>query len=354
MFTQQDLARVIVNYSCDVKQGECVYLNVFGNVEQMVEYVKQEISLKGGKTIVRLNTYESIIETIRHIDEEKAYALLKKELAIINKCECFITLVGEDFAIPTDLFENNQIYERIYKKGIRDARIEHCKWIGLKLPNAKMAENAEMTLEEFEQFYYNICCIDYNEMKMQNQNLLNRLRQADVIKIVAPGTELEFRKAQINSHLLCGEMNMPDGEIYTAPVKNSVNGYITFNVASHYQGVKFENIKLWFENGKVVSSMCNVPDYFERIINSDEGARYIGEFAIGTNSYIHKSIGIGVYDEKIKGSVHFALGQSYPDAYNGNDSQIHWDLVLDLNEKSGGGQVYFDGNLVCENGKWLL
>jgi aminopeptidase len=152
-----------------------------------------------------------------------------------------------------------------------------------------------------------------------------------------------------------GECNIPDGEIFTAPIKNSVNGKITYNTPSPYHGNIYNHVSLEFKDGKIVNATCDEgDDKINEIFDTDEGSRYIGEFAIGLNPKILKPVGDILFDEKIIGSIHFTPGMAYKEAYNGNDSDIHWDLVLIEREEYGGGKLYFDDKLVRENGKFVL
>ena len=146
-------------------------------------------------------------------------------------------------------------------------------------------------------------------------------------------------------------MNIPDGECFTAPVRDSINGKILFNASTIYRGTPFDDIHLTFEKGRVVAHECSNNEALGKILDSDEGARYIGEFALGFHPFIEKPMRDILFDEKIRGSLHLALGQAYEEADNGNRSSVHWDLVL-LQEP--GGEIYFDDVLVRKDGKFVL
>lgn len=178
--------------------------------------------------------------------------------------------------------------------------------------------------------------------------------KTDKVRIVAPETDLTFSIKGINAVKCAGKLNIPDGEVYTAPVKNSVNGTIKYNAPSIEQGLKFENVKLTFKDGKIVEATGNYTEKLNEIFNTDEGARFVGEFAIGVNPYVTKPIGDILFDEKISGSIHFTPGCCYDDAFNGNISSIHWDLVLIQLENYGGGEIYFDDVLIRKNGIFVL
>ena len=181
------------------------------------------------------------------------------------------------------------------------------------------------------------------------------MEKTDRVRIVAPNTDITFSIKGIPAIPCCGEYNIPDGEIFTAPVKDSVNGTITFNTPCPYQGNIYTNVSLTLKDGKIVQAMCNEDNQsLNHIFDSDEGARYIGEFAIGLNPKILHPMGDILFDEKIIGSIHFTPGRAYREAFNGNISSIHWDMVLIEREEYGGGELYFDDVLIRKNGKFML
>ena len=181
------------------------------------------------------------------------------------------------------------------------------------------------------------------------------MEKTDKVRIVGPNTDITFSIKGLPAIPCCGTCNIPDGEIYTAPVKNSVNGYITYNTPSPYQGNIYEDVHLEFENGKIVNcSAKENTDGLIKIFDTDEGSRYVGEFSFGLNPLILNPIGDILYDEKIKGSIHFTPGTCYKDCDNGNVSSVHWDLVLIQRKEFGGGEIYFDDVLIRKDGKFVL
>ena len=191
-------------------------------------------------------------------------------------------------------------------------------------------------------------------MKIAMEKLKNLMEKTDKVKIIGPDTEISFSIKNIPAIICAGEMNIPDGEVYTAPVKDSVNGFIHYNTPSMYNGIKFENIKLYFENGKIVKAEGNHQKELEAIFNIDEGARYVGEFSFGLNPYILYPTTDILFDEKITGSIHFTPGASYDDAFNGNKSAVHWDLVLIQRKDYGGGEIWFDDKLIRKDGIFVV
>ena len=236
----------------------------------------------------------------------------------------------------------------------RDIRVPKTKWVVLRYPTNSMAQLAKMSTEGFEDFYFNVCNLDYAKMSEAMDSLVELMNQTDKVHIKGPGTDLHFSIKDIPAIKCAGERNIPDGEVYTAPVRDSVNGTITYNTPSPYQGFTYENVCLTFENGKIVQATANDTDRINKVFDSDEGARYIGEFAIGVNPYITQPMQDILFDEKIDGSFHFTPGQSYDEAPNGNHSSIHWDLVNIQRKDYGGGEIYFDGRLIRKDGRFVI
>jgi aminopeptidase len=216
-----------------------------------------------------------------------------------------------------------------------------------------MSQLSGMSTPAFTEYYFNVCNLDYSKMDKAMDALQELLNKTDKVRITAPETDLTFSIKNIGSKKCSGHCNIPDGEIYTAPVKDSVNGVITYNTPSVEQGFKFENVSLTFKDGKIIKATGNNQEKLDAIFNTDEGARYVGEFAFGVNPYITTPMGDILFDEKISGSIHFTPGSCYDDCYNGNESAIHWDLVQIQTEKYGGGEIYLDGELIRKDGLFV-
>ena len=250
--------------------------------------------------------------------------------------------------------ENMQVESEYYSHPVHhEIRVKKTKWVVLRYPNEGMASNASMSTEAFEDYYFNVCNLDYSKMDRAMDALKKRLDNADKVRIVGNGTDISFSIKGIGSKKCSGEHNIPDGEIYTAPVKNSVNGVIKYNAPSVQNGVKFEDVTLTFKDGKIINATGNYPDRINAVFDTDEGARYVGEFAFGVNPYITAPMGDILFDEKISGSIHFTPGSCYDDCYNGNVSAIHWDLVLIQTKEYGGGEIYLDGELIRKDGLFV-
>ena len=248
-----------------------------------------------------------------------------------------------------------EMYNKYYMIPVHfEERVKRTKWCILRYPNNSMAQMSKMNLENFEDFYFNVCNLDYAKMSKAMDNLKDLMNKTDKVHIVGPGTDLTFSIKGIPAEKYMGTFNIPDGEVATAPVKDSVNGYITYNTETTYNGVLFNNIRFEFENGKIVKATSNNTEMLNKILDTDKGARYIGEFALFLNPYVEKPIGDTLFDEKIKGSFHFTPGEALEESDNGNRSSIHWDIVNIQRKEYGGGEMYFDDVLVRKDGIFVL
>src|SRR5438105_10622680 len=257
--------------------------------------------------------------------------------------------ITEQADVPTD--QMKLVAKKM--RPVQDERVQKTKWVVLRWPTPAMAQLASMSTEAFEEFFFEVCSLDYRKLLPGMKALKRLMEKTDKVEIRGPGTELRFSIKNIPAVLCGGDRNIPDGEVFTAPVRESVDGFVTFNVPSIYQGTGFDNIRLEFENGKIVKATSNETKKLNEVLDSDAGARYIGEFSLGFNPYILHPMRDILFDEKIAGSFHFTPGQAYETADNGNRSQVHWDMVSIQREDYGGGTIYFDGKLVRENGLFV-
>jgi aminopeptidase len=275
----------------------------------------------------------------------------------MSEMDCYIGIRGSDnVAELSDVpAENMSMYERLYQVPVHhDIRVRKTKWVVLRYPDNAMAQLSNTSLENFEDFYFDVCTLDYAKMGEAMKPLIDLMNKTDKVRIVGPGTDLNFSIKDIPAIPCAGNMNIPDGEVYTAPVRDSVNGTISYNTPSIWGGFTYDNIKLTFENGKIVDATANDTEKINEVFNTDEGARYVGEFAIGVNPYVLNPMKDILFDEKICGSLHFTPGNCYDEAPNGNSSAIHWDLVLIQREEWGGGEIYFDDVLIRKNGIFVI
>jgi aminopeptidase len=246
------------------------------------------------------------------------------------------------------------LYQQHWWQTVHTAiRVPKTKWCVLRYPTDSFAQAANMSTAAFENFYFDVCTADYAAMREAQKPLATRMRAADRVRITAPGTELEFSIKGIPVIECWGERNIPDGEVFTAPVRDSINGTIRFNAPSRYQGTVYENVEFEFKAGKIVRATANETAKINAILDSDEGARYCGEWAVGVNNRVLHPMLDTLFDEKIGGSFHLTPGQAYEIADNGNRSRIHWDLVLIQRPDYGGGQMWFDGELIRKDGRFV-
>jgi aminopeptidase len=232
--------------------------------------------------------------------------------------------------------------------------VPHTKWVVLRYPTPAMAQSAGMSTRQFENYYFDVCMLDYAKMSQAMDPLVELMNRTDKVHIVGPGTDLRFSIKDIPAIKCDGRNNVPDGEIFTAPVKDSVEGVLSYNTPTIYQGVTHENMRLTFKKGRIVEATSSQTEIFNQVLDTDEGARYIGEFAIGVNPYITFPMKDTLFDEKIAGSFHFTPGNCYDEAPNGNKSAVHWDMICNQTAEWGGGEMYFDGVLVRKDGLFVL
>ncbi len=350
------LAKGLVNYSCALKKGEKILIEAKGIDYMLVNAIVREVYAVGGFPFVETFDNRITRELLMGQTEEGARLKAKYASCRMAEMDAYIGIRGgENCNENADVPEKNlQIEREFYSHPVHhEIRVKKTKWVVLRYPNQGMAQLAGMSTDAFEDFYFKVCNLDYSKMDRAMDALKARLDKADKVRITAKGTDLTFSIKGIGSKKCSGERNIPDGEIYTAPVRNSVNGTITYNAPSVEQGFKFENVSLTFKDGKIIKATANNQEKLDAIFNTDEGARYVGEFAFGVNPYITKPMGDILFDEKISGSIHFTPGACYDDCYNGNVSAIHWDLVLIQTREYGGGEIYLDGELIRKDGLFI-
>ena len=351
------LAKVLVNYSCSLKKGEKILIEAKGIDYMLVNAIVKEVYAVGAYPFVEI--YDNRITRQLLLGETKELAILKAKYDGYRMAEmdAYIGIRGgENCNELSDVPEENMKAESEYYSHPvhHELRVKKTKWVVLRYPNQAMAQQAGMSTDAFEDFYFNVCTLDYSKMDRAMDALKKRLDNADKVRIIAKDTDLSFSIKGIGSKKCSGERNIPDGEIYTAPVKNSVNGKITYNTPSVENGFKFENVCLEFKDGKIINATANDNQKVNAIFDTDDGARYVGEFAFGVNPYIVNPMGDILFDEKISGSIHFTPGACYDDCYNGNVSAIHWDLVQIQTKEYGGGEIYLDGELIRKDGLFVV
>nr|WP_309099640.1 aminopeptidase [Fredinandcohnia onubensis] len=353
----ETLARNLINYSVRLGEGEKVLIENFGLQRELVIALINEAYKAGGYPFVSLKDHQVDRALLLGAQEKQFEMKADFEANVMSKMDAYIGLrsgdnINEFADIPDDKMkiEGNTVGKKVH----REIRVPKTKWVVLRYPNSSMAQLAKMSTEAFEDFYFNVCNLDYGKMSNAMDALVELMDNTDKVRITGPGTDLTFSIKGIKAIKCAGEMNIPDGEVYTAPVRDSVNGTLTYNTPSPYQGFTFENVSLTFKDGKIVEATSNDTERINKILDTDEGARFIGEFAIGVNPYIQHPMQDILFDEKIDGSFHFTPGQAYDDAYNGNNSNIHWDMVNIQRPEYGGGEIYFDDVLIRKDGRFVI
>lgn len=351
------LAQTLINYSCAVKSGEKILIEAIDIPHEFTCELVRTAHEAGAMPLVTLksNRINRALMNAGTLDQWNLIADVE-EFRMKN-VQCYIGARGnpnisELSDVPAD---KQKMYETtVWKRVHGDVRVPKTRWVVLRWPNASMAQLAEMSTEAFENFFFDVCTMDYAKMGRAMQALKSRMERTDRVRLLGPGdTDLTFSIKGIPAIPCDGKLNIPDGEVFTAPVKTSVNGVIHFNTPTPYRGTTHENVRLVFREGKVVEAASSNTARLNEVLDTDEGARYVGEFAIGLNPYINKPMKDILFDEKIAGSIHFTPGRAYDEAFNGNVSEIHWDMVMIQTPEYGGGEMHFDGELVRKDGRFV-
>ncbi|MEM6885081.1 MAG: aminopeptidase [Verrucomicrobiota bacterium] len=349
-----DLAKVLSGYSIEVQPGEKVLIDAFDVPDEMVIAMVRAVRKRKGIPYVQLNSARVTREILMNAESERWDFHKKIELARMKGMQGYVALRGAH-----NIFESNDVpagkmAEALGKmRPVQNYRVNETKWVVLRWPTSAMAQQANMSTEAFEDFYFRVCTLNYRKMEKGANVLKALMDKTDQVHIKGPGTDLRFSIKGIDGAICTGKRNIPDGEVFSCPVRDSVEGELQYNVPTVYQGVNFQNVKLVFEKGKIVEATSNNTKRLNQILDSDEGARYIGEFSLGFNPHILEPMLDTLFDEKIAGSFHFTPGQAYEETDNGNRSQVHWDMVCIQRKDYGGGEVWFDGKMIRKNGLFL-
>src|SRR5437764_9735050 len=343
----EKLAKLLVEYSVRLKRNETVLIEAFDIPDEMTIGLIRAVRKAGGVPFAQ--TYHTRVNRALAFEASNRQLNLMAghELARMKKMNAYTAVRGsnnitEMSDVPPDKMK------LIGKKmrAVQDQRVKKTKWVVLRWPTPSMAQLAGMSTEAFEDFYFNVCTLDYRKLRPGMKALQRLMEKTDRVHVKGPGTDLRFSIKGIPAVICGGDRNIPDGEVFSCPVKDSVQGQITFNAPSIYQGIAFDGVRLEFENGKIVAASSNETQKLNKILDSDPGARYIGEFSLGFNPRVFEPMRDILFDEKIAGSFHFTPGQAYEQADNGNRSQVHWDMVSIQRRDYGGGEIYFDGKLI--------
>ena len=351
------LAKNLITYSTHLQKGEKILIEMFDDALPLAKALVAEAYKAGGIPFLTLknNQLQRVLLQNATINQLKDIASWEAER--MSKMNAYIGIrasenISELSAVP---MEQLQLFQQYWQKPVHtDLRVVKTKWCVMRYPNHSMAQLANMSTEDFENFYFAVCNLDYAKMDRAMSPLVTLMEKTDKVKIIGPGTDLSFSIKDIPAIKCSGLRNIPDGEVYTAPVKTSINGHLTYNTPAVYPGTTYENIRLELAEGKIIKATANHTEKINKILDTDEGARYIGEFAIGLNPHISTPMKDTLFDEKIKGSFHLTPGNAYDHAFNGNKSAIHWDLVCIQTPDYGGGEIWFDGVLIRKDGRFVI
>ncbi|MEP6975834.1 MAG: aminopeptidase [Spartobacteria bacterium] len=348
------LASLLVDYSTTLKRDEKVLIECFDAPDEMTIALIRAARKAKAIPFVQIQRAQVGRELALEIDPRALDLTAAHELARMKKMDAYIAIRGSNNIseladVPVDKMK--LIAKKL--RPLQDQRVQKTKWVVLRWPTPAMAQLAGMSTEAFEDFFFKVCTLDYRKLQPGMKALKALMEKTDQVQIKGPGTDLRFSMKGIAAIICGGDRNIPDGEVFSCPIKDSVQGHVTFNAPSIYQSTGFDNIRLDFRDGKIVEATSNQTKKLNAVLDSDPGARYIGEFSLGCNPHIMHPMRDILFDEKIAGSFHFTPGQAYQEADNGNRSQVHWDMVSIQRKDYGGGEIYFDGKLIRENGEFL-
>ncbi len=350
------LADTLVSYSCALKAGDNVLIEAYDTPEPFVRALVRSAESVGAHPLVTLKSHAVMRDIMLAASEEQMRILGETEAFRMRQMDAYIGVRGNPNIcqwgdIPAERME---LYRSLFWKPVHlDLRVNHTRWVVLRWPSDSMAQQANMGTEAFEDFYFRVCTMDYARMAKAMLPLKQRMEETDRVRLIAPETDITFSIRNIPAVACDGRNNIPDGEVFTAPVRDSLEGTIYFPYPTVYQGASHEQIRLRFEKGRIVEAESSNQAHLMEMLDIDEGARFVGEFAIGFNPHIQQPMKDILFDEKIAGSIHLTPGNAYEDADNGNRSEIHWDMVLGMTPEAGGGEIYFDDELIRKDGLFL-
>lgn len=348
------LAKVLVEYSTALKKGDRVLIDAIDIPDEFTVELMRAARRVGATPLVEVRHGRITREILRGTDDKHASLVRDVEMFRMKRVDSYIALRGsaninETSDVPSDRMS---LYSRLLRP-VLNYRVNKTRWVVLRWPTPSMAQSAGMSTEAFEDFYFDVCTMNYPKMAKAMVPLEHRMKKADRVHLKGPGTDLKFSIKGIGAKMCKGDRNIPDGEVFSCPVKDSVNGTIQFNTPTIYSGTRFDNVRLVFKDGRVAEATSNNTKRLNEILDTDAGARYVGEFSLGFNPYIQTPMCDILFDEKIAGSLHFTPGQAYEDCDNGNRSAVHWDMVLIQRPEWGGGEVWFDDELIRKDGRFL-
>lgn len=348
-------AKLITNHSLSLKKGERVLIDIVGKPDEFIKVLVDYIYKAGAEPIIQYLPVSLLKSLIKGANSDQLEFLAKHQMDLLESVDAYLGIREEENSFEfEDLSEEvYQLYVNKYVKPVQMKALGLERWLLHKLPTAGMAQQAKLSTEALDQLFFDSINMNYEEFSKSVKPLADLLSVTDKVRIVSPGTDLEFSIKGIPNFICDGKFNLPDGEIFTAPIVDSVEGVITFNVPTSFLGKLYSDVKLEFSKGKLMKVSGNRKDDLVDLLSTDEGASRVGEFGIGLNPYIQQPTNHLCFDEKMAGSIHLAMGQCFYYASNGNESSIHIDFVLCQSKSLGGGELYFDGRLIRKDGMYV-
>ncbi len=352
------LAEVLVLHSCAAKPGDKILIEATDMPEEFVAECVRVAAEHDVSPLVSIKSSRVNRLLLHHAQRDQFELMAELENARMKAVDCYIGARGRhNVAELSDVpRERMRIYDAtVWKKVHIETRVNETRWVVLRWPSPNMAQLADMPTDAFEDFFFDVCTVDYSAMAAAMKPLVARLEAAEHVRILGPrDTELSFSIKGLPALACAGQNNIPDGEVFTAPVRESVEGVMHYNTPTlSDSGVTHEDVRLVFERGKIVEARSSNSEDLNAVLDTDEGARYVGEFAFGVNPYITRAMKDTLFDEKIAGSIHFTPGGAYDECFNGNRSEVHWDMVLIQTPEYGGGEIWLDDVLIRKDGLFV-
>lgn len=359
-------AKVLVDYSTKVKKGDLVVIRATScEAQPLVKEIYKQVLLKGANPVVK-TVMDGLSETfIKYADDEQLAYIDPMTETEYEKADVLISIGAPTNTKSMAKADSKKMAKRsaatreLSNKMLKRSAEGKLKWVIADFPTNALAQEARMSLDEYTEFLINACYLNledpvskWKEIDKEQQRLADYLNKTTKLRIVGEDTDITFDTTGRKWLNCSGQCNFPDGEIYTSPVEDSANGTIYFDFPQIYRGNEAHKVRVRLENGKVVEASAEKgEDYFLDMINMDEGSRFVGEIAIGTNTMIQEITGNILFDEKIGGAIHMALGASYPEAGGKNVSGLHWDLIKNM---KNGSEIYADDVLIYKDGKFVI
>lgn len=352
-------AELLAGHSTNLSKDDSVLVHAFDLPAEAVAEIVRVCQATGAQVFVRLESQLVRRQLMLGMTKANAAAYADIEKYEMERMTAYIALRGAENALEqSDVpSETLAMWQRVFGVPVtNETRVPNTKWVALRWPNPSMAQQAGMSTPGFEDFYFRVCTMDYARMKKACEPLKDLMDRTDAVHLIGPGTDLKFSIKDIGAVMCVGHRNIPDGECFSCPVKDSVNGIVQYNTPSLYQGQVFENVRYVVKDGRIVEATAGAQtDRLNEILDTDEGARYFGEWSLGFNPFILHPMKDTLFDEKIAGSFHLTPGNAYPPpGGNGNKSAVHWDKVVIQRPEYGGGEIWFDGRLIRKDGLFVL